>query len=451
MRVFPTKKRGLTHLGCIFVLIISIYSVIALWMIRITGDSSSLQPDNLSSSQTNGNGNIKQKPKFILHVGPRKTGTTTIQRALFSQSGDGIGKYAHSQLKLDKYKMVHTTWNDGREIVHYLNGLSKGETYKEGSTKFHEIAQQLKDELASTGRNVVLSNEALPSLYPTEETKAALLSLTQGFDVTVSMVYRPLEVLCKSLYNEERRVNTKGKDFDGLDVGVYKHEFGEICQEGFPTYYKKIGTKPEFGDPLTTYETFAYFFGDDKIVVHDLYHPDKIDVVQQFICDAMKAEFSCRYAKENGPPARQNDGIVKEKFKFDEDLVVFAAQRRGVFRYQDEHPKCRIALRRKDTALFLKEQLAFKGKDVSVFRKLCLKDEDLTKFRDRAFHSEQKLSSFPRPKEKFSKDFEELESAGQFCSIDVDLALKNQTILDIIRDERICMKTVYRSLETKNQ
>lgn len=53
-----------------------------------------------------------EKPRFIIHVGPRKTGTTTIQGALF-KTHQHRGRYFDSTLRGDRYKMILTTWADG--------------------------------------------------------------------------------------------------------------------------------------------------------------------------------------------------------------------------------------------------------------------------------------------------------------------------------------------------
>lgn len=353
-------------------------------------------------------------------------------------------------------------------MVHYLNGLSSSQEgeggekeYKKGRDVYESIQQQLKRNLwnnnsTTTTRNnnhhIALSNEALPSLLPTVETKKALLELTRGYTVIVSMVYRPLASLLVSLYNEERRVNVRQKDFDGIDFATFGNEFGEVCQEELPKYYAKIGETPEFGDPLTTYDTFRYFFGTEHVKVHQLYHPQNIDITEQFVCDAMQANVSCQYVRERGPPEKRNDGTVKEKFKFDEDLIVFEAQRRGIYQYSNENPKCKRALRRKDHALFVKQQLASKyNKTINDLSQLCIQHQELDKLYQRAWESERTLSLFPRDKKVFDQEFWNLEQKQAFCSVHLDTVLKDPMMLNVLHDERICVKEVWRKLEYARQ
>lgn len=59
------------------------------------------------------------KPKLILHVGPRKTGTTTIQGFLFDSnrglSGSDVKKrrYLKQSMKKDKFYPILLTWSEG--------------------------------------------------------------------------------------------------------------------------------------------------------------------------------------------------------------------------------------------------------------------------------------------------------------------------------------------------
>lgn len=59
------------------------------------------------------------KPKLILHVGPRKTGTTTIQGFLFDSNRGLTGldikkrRYLKQSMKKDKFYPILLTWAEG--------------------------------------------------------------------------------------------------------------------------------------------------------------------------------------------------------------------------------------------------------------------------------------------------------------------------------------------------
>ena len=62
--------------------------------------------------ETNSETYEQQQPRFIIHVGPQKTGTTTIQGALF-KTHQLKGRYFNSTLSEDRCKMILTAWADG--------------------------------------------------------------------------------------------------------------------------------------------------------------------------------------------------------------------------------------------------------------------------------------------------------------------------------------------------
>ena len=68
--------------------------------------------------------------------------------------------------------------------------------------------------------------------------------------------------------------------------------------------------------------------------MHELYYPRNIDITQQFVCGSMRVTHSCNLIKRKGPPDRLIDSQEKEKFHIEEDLIVFEAQRRGIYRYE---------------------------------------------------------------------------------------------------------------------
>ena len=112
-----------------------------------------------------------------------------------------------------------------------------------------QMHSQLQENLQNERFNMAISNEALPSLVMSNTTQQALLSLTEGHKVTVSMTYRPMMSVFRSTYMEQRKINVKEKDFEGFHP-VFGNEFGEECQTSFPEYHNRSGEGPEVADPL---------------------------------------------------------------------------------------------------------------------------------------------------------------------------------------------------------
>lgn len=219
-------------------------------------------------------------------------------------------------MKKDNFYPILMTWSEGQDFVHYLNGLAKKKEFHQDESVFQTVQQKLQNNLRKhpeKRKNIAISNEALSSLYPTNETKNALDVLFHGYSVTVVIVHRSLPLILPSFYIEQRRINVRFQDFDGIQHR-YGNEFAEKCHEDFVTYYTKIWDKPEFGDPLRTFETFSFFF--ESVVVLELNHRLKIDILEQFVCNAMDARNTCATLRELGPIQPLNKSTKKKNFLF---------------------------------------------------------------------------------------------------------------------------------------
>lgn len=306
-----------------------------------------------------------------------------------------------------------------------MNNLSRNKSYSQGEVIYNEISQQLKKNLLTSRKNIALSNEAFSCLYPTREAKTALVKLFDGYKVKVVMVYRPLISFIKSLYQEQRRINVKNIDFEGLNHSTFGNEFGEDCQEELVSYYTKIWDKPEFGDPLTTFTTFSFLFSNVEVLQLQISH--RIDIFEQFACQALNAKKTCSLVKKIGPPEKMNLGVTKNKLKLEEDLIVFEAQRRGLYSSQSENKNCKRTLRRKDHVLFLQQLLHKNNISVIDLKQNCVNEELLVKVKQRALQSKHFLLG-----QSAQNDVQYFSNDKELCTLDIASALKNPLILNIL-------------------
>lgn len=182
------------------------------------------------------------------------------------------------------------------------------------------------------------------------------------------VVYRSLPSILPSFYSEQRRINVRHQNFDGIQHR-YGNEFAEDCHEDFVTFYTKIWDKPEFGDPLSTFETFSFFFKSVRVL--QLNHPQKIDILDQFVCIAMNAKNTCKFLKDLRPSEPINKRVPKEKFLFDEDLIVFEAKKRNLLFSKKQNKKCKRELNRFEHASFLKFKLSKLNLTVRDLERKC--------------------------------------------------------------------------------
>ena len=107
---------------------------------------------------------------------------------------------------------------------------------------------------------------------------------------------------------------------------------------------------------MRTFETFSFFF--KSVVVLELNHPLKIDILEQIVCNAMDARNTCATLRELGPIQPLNKSTKKEKYLLnEEDLIVFEAKKRGLLFSKEQNKKSKRELNRFEHALFLKFKL----------------------------------------------------------------------------------------------
>ena len=270
---------------------------------------------------------LKRKlQKLIIHVGPFKTGTTSIQTAVFHHLNPKEHSILEAEMIQDNFKLIDVKYESGLSLVHHLNAQSNITTAGQVNDDYNSLKQMLNDARASK-QHVVLSSETLSYLKASEEAKASFLSLTEGFDVRIVMAYRPLESYYRSWYIEHRSgdVYWTGRkqqwrtwESRATELSNYNAEWSRST---FPEWFTDVTEKYGGNDPaLYTYETYKYVFGEERIKGIQLHHPDKVDIVlEQFFCEEMEAKHSCEKLKNAGPPEAWNQ--AKDTTPYEEDLV----------------------------------------------------------------------------------------------------------------------------------
>eukprot|EP00751_Fragilariopsis_kerguelensis_P004212 CAMPEP_0170811390 /NCGR_PEP_ID=MMETSP0733-20121128/35232_1 /TAXON_ID=186038 /ORGANISM="Fragilariopsis kerguelensis, Strain L26-C5" /LENGTH=200 /DNA_ID=CAMNT_0011167543 /DNA_START=179 /DNA_END=778 /DNA_ORIENTATION=- len=153
------------------------------------------------------------KPKLVLHVGPQKTATTTIQMGV-------LGPKLLAPLETDNYKVINFGWSDFENLdINCLQKLPMGIQVEDREkiddnknkcdislwNKLLNLYDQANDN--NGGMNVIHSNEYFSNVPRNKEVKELFRSLLEKWDVHVIMVYRTLDTWYPSMYAEFR---TKG-------------------------------------------------------------------------------------------------------------------------------------------------------------------------------------------------------------------------------------------------
>ena len=118
-----------------------------------------------------------------------------------------------------------------------------------------------------------------------------------------------------------------------------------------------------------------------------LHHPDKVDIVEQFICEGMEAKHSCEKLKNAGPPEAWNQAKDTTPYE-EEDLVTTAAQLNNLFPFYKKKDTCETS--REDWADALREYLKDEhNKTIMDFEKTCLSEKILDDFKVKIGPGEQ--------------------------------------------------------------
>jgi len=352
------------------------------------------------------------KPKLILHVGPRKTATTTIQHFIFWANG-GVSKVARALAK-DNFIAIHTEWQD---VLSLVEDCLLKLPHESDLTKWYRFTSTF-DEAYLNKQHVAISNEALSLVKKNEDVKALFLTLTEKWDVRVIIAYRPLEAWYPSMYQEDRKAtfhNKQTNSYRRLDSNI-----PNPCNIPFTEYFNEHWKQKYLGDPLETLETYQYIFGKDKVKTLMMTRPDHVDISQQFICDGLEAKHACAKVKKTTVVSTNKS----QRFLFDHDLLVFGAWRRQMLGRKCERHKIT-----KKFGMHLNEL----NMTIHDLPKVCISAEQFAELKYQSWITETKMSVFPRSKKEFDDSFTQLEKESKFCSVDVGTVLSNPTWANVFR------------------
>lgn len=383
-----------------------------------------------------------KKPKLILHVGPRKTATTSIQLSVLSLRNNEYSPF----LKEDGYEIVNSNWSDMINIIEQCF-LQLPENCT--TTEWDKMVDQL-DQIYDRGKNAIITNEALSIVPKLPEVKEMFNSLEEKWDVTVIMVYRPYETWLPSIYRELRAQGMIAMGSKGWRRFSYHLAYDISFPEFFMRSWMKNSDSAndlhqdeeqnelvgrgeikglQLGDPLETKELYDYIFGQSKVKSFDLIESGnkKRDIVERFTCEGLQAENTCSFIKSRKrSPKRRRKGLI---YDFEEDLIVMAAYRRNIIKQMNlarwnligctrvERDPARTKLK-----IFMKEN----NIKIDDFPKECVSDVYTQKIKERSWKMENALSMEPRTKHQFNLDFE--KGRVEFCSVDVGKVLQLEAI-----------------------
>jgi hypothetical protein len=265
----------------------------------------------------------EKKQNLVLHIGPQKTGSTTLQDAWTEPVG-----------------LISKSLIDDNYRYHFINpdrGYFDCDVGEFGGYQNCSASSRLKgaiNEAVNAGENLLLSDENLDERFV-----VALRDIIDDnqWDVTVIVVYRRIHQWLVSWYNQiNKTTNTdsKGNILINNNGLPYRVEHTRWPDEGgghipsFTTWYKEY---TQYWDPselvskhrsISFMNTYKPYFSN--IVVHNM-HQDG-DLVANFMCDSVPAaDHSCNQLRKQGQVPRDNMSV-----NLDYDILAVKARENGL-------------------------------------------------------------------------------------------------------------------------
>jgi len=371
-----------------------------------------------------------ERPLLILHVGPGKTGTTSVQNTLENETkaleSDQCTYIGNNEGPLDKTKSYHCENHEPR----------KGCTRVLGD----EMMDLLKTYSKSYNHTLFGSNEFLYDMK--DHRIMAWVNATQNlyqWNVQVVVSYRRLHEYLPSFYNQhykKNRISTESQTYGhhnwpGID-GNYK-------LPTFPEYLEnRVNHEVDLikHDTVSTYEAWRKYFNVSIFNVHQ-----EGDLTTNFVCEILKTETLCNeltrrfVAKNEG--TRSNTATIV----FDYDIMGVTAWEKGLI-----HPflDSRNPLR-EDIKKHHQKQL-----NSTKLPMVCPNATILERLRESSWKHEKWAEPFTeKPVSSFDESWEHM--LPKFCSVDAEAALQLPEWKTFFEERYENKERIYKSQQNETQ
>jgi hypothetical protein len=348
-----------------------------------------------------------QKPRFVMHVGPMKTGTTSLQ--------DDVTRLAWRGF-LDKdnwhYANRPRTFQDGSFMGHELTKVSWDDP------QFIDTFIQEVNKLRPFNRNVFVSMEDYtvkwndnPSWY-----KKLKEAVGDQWDVEILCGYRPYFDWYSSFWYQIWHT-----DLSWLGYLPWKNDNGtwKTIQPQFPNMWYWVSRTGLYVDAV--YENASPYFPVKIVNIED----KTKTITQQVLCDVLKADTTCQEfarLKRDDPTWRRvhNKGSL-DPMRFDE--IGLAAASAGLVNISKfNRTDVMYAIQK-----HVEEDLHQKATDLPF---TCPKESELIEFWDRSNLIETKYVPFlseanPERETKLRERFRRKLERKTFCRVDTESILQN--------------------------
>jgi hypothetical protein len=362
------------------------------------------------------------RPQLVLHIGPHKTATSTIQCELTfhneyldrEASFVYIGRQYSECLRKrhpSKYQV------DTRQLI---SCLDRHDVVKRPCNKRTEWQrfEALLETIAKKNKNVIISDEAFSRMRTSRENMELLEeTLSKHFRVKVVVVYRRYYEWLHSMYNEKykplfrRRKYQEWPDHHGVEIRPFVDYYRRALQyQGIGDYQLKA-EKANLHPAEWLWQLWTPFFSN--VVVLNM-HNEEGTLMTNFIKQVLPGtKDATRYMQQHQAPSKTNPSL-----NLNHDMLAVAAYQQGLVRKKLKRRRVAFAVER------IHKQLQSQRNTTISVPMVCLTQSEQEALLNRSLALERTVLGLDGNKEQH-----ELEFAGardDFCNVNTNVVLANK-------------------------
>eukprot|EP00547_Thalassionema_nitzschioides_P008598 CAMPEP_0194226538 /NCGR_PEP_ID=MMETSP0156-20130528/42062_1 /TAXON_ID=33649 /ORGANISM="Thalassionema nitzschioides, Strain L26-B" /LENGTH=520 /DNA_ID=CAMNT_0038958919 /DNA_START=82 /DNA_END=1644 /DNA_ORIENTATION=+ len=401
---------------------------------------------------------LDNRPLFVLHIGPHKTATSTIQCEMtyYQSLMESVGNFTYlgrqygeckNKSTLLKYNNINVNSRDLVRCLDNHNALSPC-----NSTKDWRNFEKALSKMSHVRQNVLLSDEAFSRMKLNNSSSLELLFHTihkHKFRFKVILVYRHYFSWLLSQYNEHYKPllsRSKYQIWPSIEGGKYIKPFIEY----YASHHNKNSTSSRTDG--RNYQSAANALGlhpvaylikqwtnnqipfapkESDILAIDMHNNDNnYGIVLNFVLTALSEEIAeelNRHKQDNANdtvPSRSNPSL-----NLDFDRMAVKARELGLFPDHDLFTRRRVALYTE----MLFQNLTTKNEKMP---RICLDEKtQIQEFLDLSLLLEKTVFPDRRnaQQQQHREDFAKAKSRNMFCNLDIEALLSQESVRAIFR------------------
>ncbi|KAL3933294.1 MAG: hypothetical protein SGBAC_010462 [Bacillariaceae sp.] len=361
------------------------------------------------------------KPLFILHIGPPKTGTTTLQcelgekfQELREENFYYLGTYYAPLCGLPRDHVIEGFADATRPVLlHcYAEHANKDCDLEQQWLEFEEIIVSHKDH------NVIMSDEMFHHHFEEEDVTRFAKILNQHWDVRIMYTYRHFYSSLPSMY---RQLNDPYATQKGMAYAYEKTIWPE--DGGYKIQSFRDGNYFKVTDEMRRFQLWTASF--DWVEVFNMHNTNGADYLPAFLCTMIpESKALCQDAKKN-PASNHKDNDSSSKFLY-YDMLAVEGHEQGLLQKSKKT--------REEVRDAVQDFCKSKDWEFTHFPLDCLTEIELSSFLSESLEQATILQPYfanPRDdsrnvsiEEEIESGFHEYQQNKKFCSVNTKRTLE---------------------------